>query len=208
MPAILVRRFAAQQKTSTFRWQKCSLFYLKFSAEFNEISRNFLQQQEFQRYFHKIPNFRCLTGFRIRPWYKNDKVLEQRYAKTYTEPCQTSKMELFVKIVNGHQLFLQQFNPRCTHCHISCAIVNADHQDQFTLITTGPQHTRVVPPIRIIFFANHSCFFCNHVQVFSESVKSRGSRALVGVVGHVFSWVKTFIQWVESLLSWVKMFFL
>ena len=32
--------FAAQQQTSTFKRQKFGLFYLKFSAEFNELTLN------------------------------------------------------------------------------------------------------------------------------------------------------------------------
>ena len=38
MQAILLYWFAAQQQTSTLRRQKIGLFYLKFNAEFNELS--------------------------------------------------------------------------------------------------------------------------------------------------------------------------
>ena len=38
MQAISLYWFAAQQQTSTLTRQKCGFFYLKFSAEFNEIS--------------------------------------------------------------------------------------------------------------------------------------------------------------------------
>ena len=38
MQAILCYWFAAQQQTSTFRRQKFNLFYVEFSAEFNENS--------------------------------------------------------------------------------------------------------------------------------------------------------------------------
>ena len=41
MQAILQYWFAAQQQASTFRRQKFDLFYLKFSAEFNELSLSF-----------------------------------------------------------------------------------------------------------------------------------------------------------------------
>ena len=39
--AILLYWFAVQQQTSTSRGQKFGLFYLKFSAKFNEISLKF-----------------------------------------------------------------------------------------------------------------------------------------------------------------------
>ena len=35
---ILLYLFAARQPTSTLRWQKFNLLYVKFSAEFNELS--------------------------------------------------------------------------------------------------------------------------------------------------------------------------
>ena len=38
--------FVPQQKTSTFRQQKCDLFYLKFSAKFNELNFKFWKRQE------------------------------------------------------------------------------------------------------------------------------------------------------------------
>ena len=38
--------FAAEQQTSTFKWQKFGLFYLKFSAEFNELSLKYWRRQE------------------------------------------------------------------------------------------------------------------------------------------------------------------
>ena len=41
MQAISLYWFATQQQTSTFRQQKCGLFYLKFNAEFNELSLKF-----------------------------------------------------------------------------------------------------------------------------------------------------------------------
>ena len=37
MQAILLYWFAAQQQTSTFRWQKIGLFDTKFSADFHEL---------------------------------------------------------------------------------------------------------------------------------------------------------------------------
>ena len=38
MQVILLYWFAIQQQTSTFSWEKFSLLYLKFIAEFNELS--------------------------------------------------------------------------------------------------------------------------------------------------------------------------
>ena len=38
--------FSAQQQTSTFKRQIFGLFYLQFSAEFNELSLKYLKRQE------------------------------------------------------------------------------------------------------------------------------------------------------------------
>ena len=46
MQPISLYWFAAQQQTSTLRGQKCDLFYVKFSAKFNELSLFFKKQQE------------------------------------------------------------------------------------------------------------------------------------------------------------------
>ena len=46
MQAILLYWFAAQQQTSILRWQKIDLFYVKFNAEFNEVSLFFQKQQK------------------------------------------------------------------------------------------------------------------------------------------------------------------
>ena len=43
MQAIWLYCFVAQQQTSTVRRQNCGLFYVKFSAEFNELSLFFLK---------------------------------------------------------------------------------------------------------------------------------------------------------------------
>ena len=46
MQAISLYWFAALRKTSSFRQQKIWLFYLQFSAEFNDLSLYFQRQQE------------------------------------------------------------------------------------------------------------------------------------------------------------------
>ena len=46
MQAILQYWFAVLQQTSIFSRQKLALSYLKFSAEFNEFSLHFYNQQE------------------------------------------------------------------------------------------------------------------------------------------------------------------
>ena len=43
MQMILLYLFAAQQQTIPLRRQKCGLFYVTFSAEFNELSLFFLK---------------------------------------------------------------------------------------------------------------------------------------------------------------------
>ena len=46
MQAMLLYWFAAQQQTSILRWQKIDLFYVKFNAEFNEVSLFFPKTTE------------------------------------------------------------------------------------------------------------------------------------------------------------------
>ena len=43
MQAILLHWFAAQQQTSILRRQRIGLFYVKFSAEFNELITEILE---------------------------------------------------------------------------------------------------------------------------------------------------------------------
>ena len=54
MPLILLYWFGAQQQTSTFRPQKCGCFYVKFSAESNELGLIFQKQQEVAKKWLKL----------------------------------------------------------------------------------------------------------------------------------------------------------
>ena len=56
MQAISLYWFATQQQTSTFRWEKScfTLFYLKLSAELNELNFNLQKQQEVAKKWLKL----------------------------------------------------------------------------------------------------------------------------------------------------------
>ena len=54
MRAILLYRFAAHKQIGTHRRQKFDLFYVKFSAEVNEVTLFFSKQQEVAKKWLKL----------------------------------------------------------------------------------------------------------------------------------------------------------
>ena len=54
MQPVSLHWFAAQQQSSTSRWQNFDLIYPKFSPEFNERSLTFQKQQEVAKKWPKL----------------------------------------------------------------------------------------------------------------------------------------------------------
>ena len=75
--------FAAQQQTSRSRRQKFDLFYLKFSAEFNELSLKFLKRQEVAKTWLELkqsrkPQICGIRGLRVNGQVKTPREARKR----------------------------------------------------------------------------------------------------------------------------------
>ena len=80
-----------------------------FSCEYCEISKNTSFTEHLWTTASSSRRLSVICYLWYSNWFKNETSLTlNTNSEAYSEPCQTSKMEIFAKIMNGFWLFLQK----------------------------------------------------------------------------------------------------